>query len=663
MKKLTNNEINEAFLQEELSLEENNVTTEDYGSYLYNEQTAHERRVPDVIDKLPIQDEEIIELTEPKFVSGIEGNVEQEDKERGVVVTTIYNAKEGYSFNRLYDVSGERPVLLASGRNLEYKDGYFIVHYPNKQLYDDRGDYLNNMQSALYKLDENNSPKFVANNVLNIVKSGWFEKPTGNSYEVYLCRDNGDNSYQRIMKFGADMSGHREVTDDGIIIDELDRTDWYHKDFYMYNSNTNQVLFLKGEGYERFDGDYEYEHENDEREPDLVIGDAKIYCGCKESRFRDRISGKYNYYSYVQIKDDKTGGDVLKLENNLSSGLRIKKKDDRLEIFDKESSSVKVFDFVRDTKEGLQARKIDERPMSLVEKYADRRAYPCKYGTFYVSDDCYSAGTFVSNEGEENTKFAFGRRGETHSCSIPLYNGLSNFEITHIGFDSWSKKGVYDFKQGCVRDDLAAVVDLGDNFYAVKKNGEEKFGIYEVADEEMKNPLIMVDNCKLVGNNVIYSIGDTKYRSEITSEGKLKPIAMQKGENSLSLALGEQWVEIPIENMTKVAIDSEYGITLEKYEKIPGEEYKEFIGTQRISNEQALKYARSVVKKSKTEKIEKVKEGYHNARERILKARENIKISGDSTSKIEATPENRGKDAKLPTGIKPSKKMKMASRS
>ena len=196
-------EVEQAHAEEETSQYDsvsggNGYDDDESRDYWYTEETAYKRGNPEVIDKTPRQDEEVFKLPKPKTMSKIEGDIKVEDKERGIVLTSFYNEKEGYHFNRLYDVSGEKPVLMASG-TVDYKDGMFIIHYPNKQDCNDRGDYLKYMQSALYKLDKSNKPHFVAANATEILNDGWFEQSSGKDYSVYLCKDENAGKYRSIM--------------------------------------------------------------------------------------------------------------------------------------------------------------------------------------------------------------------------------------------------------------------------------------------------------------------------------------------------------------------------------------------------------------------------------------------------------------------------------
>lgn len=631
----------EEVFAEETRLEDENIDEyeddNEYESsdYSYTEETAYLRGDPELIDKKPRQDEEIFKLSKPKTVSEIEGNIEVEDKKRGIVFTSYYNKKGRYHFNRLYDVSGEKPVLLASG-DVDYKDGMFIVHYPNKQSVDDRGDYLKYMQSALYKLDKSNKPHFVAANVVEILNDGWFEQSSGKDYSVYLCKDENDGKYRRVMNFGADMSGHREVTADGTIIDELDRTDWYHKDEYKYDAKKHTLKFVKGEGYELDDYDY---NENDEYQSIQISSDIEVRVvpvktngqeDGYEITFRDTNEGaRYSEYDYE--KDELA---FLRSESNDVKSF-YSYNGDVLTINDYNNGIIKTIDCFRNENGNFS---IQEKPMDIGErKKGYERLYwdfvDTKYGTFFRHQSKYSGGTFVKTDGTQDTTFSGGGLYNQISVNTILPNGLAKISGTTYsahGFGNWGResKCIYDFKTSAYREDLEDIRELGDKFYAAKKNGEDKFGIYEMADEDMKNPLIMVDDCKLIRRTgvayrdikeldtdiILFSVGDTKCRCEITPEGKLKPIAKQKNDKELYLSTGSQWVKVDLPEDAKVHIREE-AISIDRWTSNGG--YCDLIY---LSSTDALEFARSIAKTSQKEKIkEQPQETYYNAKERLIK--------------------------------------------
>lgn len=567
IKEVLDDELDEKNTNEKVENEYDNDEDESL-DYLITEEDAIKMKPLEVIDKFPRKDEEVFKLPKPKKMSEIEGDIEVEDKERGIVFTSFYNKKERYHFNRLYDVSGEKPLLLASG-DIDYKDSMFIKHYPNKQDCDDRGDYLKYMQSALYKLDKSNKPHFVAANAIEILNNGWFEQSSGKDYSVYLCKDENAGKYRRVMNFGADMSGHREVTADGTIIDELDRTDWYHKDEYKYDAKKHTLKFVKGQGYESDVYDYDQRH---------------------------GYNNNDNNDSNVEYKDDIEG--------------------------------------------------------CKVETY---------YGTFYHSGKRYQGGTFVRKDGTENHSFSGGGLYDQIGVGSVLPNGLAKVSETTYsasGFGNWGResKSIYDFKNSCYRDDLEEIRDLGDKFYAAKKTGEKQFGIYEMADEDMKNPLIMVDGCERnnesgwminfenIPDNIIYTIGETKYRCEITPEGKLKPIAKQTSEKDLFLSTGSQWIKANLKEGTEWNIDIKERPFIRISKKIwYGDSQFDYKWEQkRLTNDEAEKFAHSIAKTAQTEKFEKLKEGYHNAKKRLQNHRDDKKqkaMTDDIKSGIAKTKE------------------------
>lgn len=643
IKEVLDDELDEKNTNEKVENEYDNDEDESL-DYLITEEDAIKMKPLEVIDKFPRKDEEVFKLPKPKKMSEIEGDIEVEDKERGIVFTSFYNKKERYHFNRLYDVSGEKPLLLASG-DIDYKDSMFIKHYPNKQYCDDRGDYLKYMQSALYKLDKSNKPHFVAANAIEILNNGWFEQSSGKDYSVYLCKDENAGKYRRVMNFGADMSGHREVTADGTIIDELDRTDWYHKDEYKYDAKKHTLKFVKGEGYERGYGDYEEEHGYDDEDGYRNI---QISSDIEVRVVPVKTNGQEDGYK-ITFRDTNEGARYSKYdcEKNMLAFLRSSSDNveslysyngDVLTINDYNNGIIKTIDCFRNENGNFS---IQKKPMDIDER---KKGYErlhwgfddTKYGTFFRHQSKYSGGTFVKTDGTQDATFSGGGLYNQIGVNTILPSGLAKISGTTYsasGFGNWGResKCIYDFKTSSYRDDLEEIRDLGDKFYAVKKKGEEKFGIYEMADEDMKNPLIMVDSCERnnesgwminfenIPDNIIYTIGETKYRCEITPEGKLKPIAKQTSEKDLFLSTGSQWIKANLKEGTEWSIDIKERPFIRISKKVwYGDSQFDYKWEQkRLTNTDAEKLAHSIARTAQTEKFEKLKEGYHNAKKRL----------------------------------------------
>ena len=598
--------------------------------YFYTEKDAGKIKIPNVIDKMPRQDKQIIELPKPKAMPEIEGNIVVEDKERGVVLTSFYNKKEKRNFDRLYDVSGKKPILIASG-NVDYDNGMFIIHYPNRRICDDRGDYLKYMRSALYKLDKANKPNFVAGNVLNILNDGWFEQSSNKDYSVYLCKDEDNGKYRRVKQFSADVSGHRKVTADGTIIDELDRSDWYHKNEYKYDAKNNTLTLVKGEGYEPSNDDaYDYRDNGWYSKEILISPDVKLYISCLIiNGFEDNY--KLEFYDTNKNANYARYGHSTCIANIHTDNIRgidkdfwYTNKDGVLTIKDYDQGLVKVINNSRNEKGNLS---ISEHPMDINEKregfkYLYWDFEDTKYGTFFKNNaDSYEGGTFVKNDGTLDTTLLVNKSNDDFCVSV-LPNGLTSVVTGH--YSSYGtrieKSRVYDFKNSCYRDDLEKVYNLGDKFYAAQKTGEKLLGIYEIADEETKNPLIMVDSCCLARNDIIFTKGDTKCRCEVTPEGKLKPVAKQTSEKDLFLSTGGQWVKVDLKEDTRADISSDYiEIKRSEYGSRNGDEYPiRVYDIIYLSNNDAEEFAHSIAQTGQKEKIaEKPLETYHNAKDRL----------------------------------------------
>lgn len=319
----------------------------------------------------------------------------------------------------------------------------------------------------------------------------------------------------------------------------------------------------------------------------------------------------------------------LKKNVSLVEAFSISEENGILLLVDLDEQKTKSLGFVRDDDGNLHTDMIEERPVTMEEKYAGYSSIPCLHGTFYLTSNKENI-VFVDNKGMENLEFS---DSGVYCDYEPTYNGLAN----SFSFSSGShrQEGVYDFKNSCYRDDLETVVDLGYNFYAAKKKGEKQFGIYEIADEKMKDPLIMVDKCSLAGpvshtellrdssNNIIYSIGETTYRYEVTKDGKLKPIAKQTNNKDLFLSTGNKWRKIDLKEDTRVDISWNYGIEFERGKYYTDEKGREYLKTcyerKSIPNDKILKFVDAGVSKTQTEVIENPKEGYHNAKAKLKK--------------------------------------------
>ncbi len=402
------------FEQSQRNAMENIAIEGEYKPYHYTPENAHERKAPKLIDTTPREDEEVFKLPKAK-VSEIEGNIEREDKERGVVLTRVFNKKTGSYFRRLYDVSGAKPVLLVSG-DIFYKNGMFIVNYPNKQKVDDRGDYLKYMQSALYKLNKNNRPDFVAANVLSILDNGWFEKSSGVDYSVYLCKD-ADKGYKRIMRFSADMSGHREVSSDGRIVNKLDRSDFYRKDVYQYDAENNTLRYVEGEGYVP-DRDDEEEYDDE----DYLESGPNVNIEILENSDSD----SYTIYFYDSHDDKGHSLASLTVWNLYQADKKYwnVSEDGQVTISDYDKGVVRVIGPSRDEHGKLS---VSERAMDINERKAGYDRNDWKYmeldcGTFLSHPSCSisQGGIFINKDGSENDIFEDGRGVEI------LENGLGS---------------------------------------------------------------------------------------------------------------------------------------------------------------------------------------------------------------------------------------------
>ena len=573
------------------------MTENDDEYNFYDPDTWYKQSNPRVIDQEPRRDEDEVKLPEPKEVSKIEGDIISQDEKRHIVFTGVENATRG-SYNRIYDVSGEKTVLIASGK-VVYNDGML------------------QKDSVLYKLDENNKPKFLTRDTARILHDGWFEKFSEDNNSLFLCKDAGNGTYRRIMEFPAVSPGGRTILADGTIVDELDRSDWYHRYEYKYDEKNNTLKFIGGEGHEPSEED---EYSVGGKVQKLTIGDAEI-TAWNQTNYPQ--NGEAYDTNHLVIQDIKSREFIFEKIAEEDRGFSIERNDDKLLVIDREEGKAKTFDIVRNEKGVLQANIIGERPITLDEKYALHKKKECLNGTFYQSWDG-SCSVFVADN-KENKELAYGNA----YCELPVYNGLAEYYFTNVNGKPLPK-GVYDFTNSCYRDDLEAVVDLGNKFYGVKKKGEEQFGIYEMADTEMKKPLMMVDSCRLIETrdssggidaSMIYTRDRTTYRYKISEDGKFVPIAKQKDNTELFLSTGKNWKKIELKPKTHVYITESRGIVFEGSAPVFDDKGEKFMQkhnkTGLLSNDKALKFALFLSGEIHEGKDDKPVESYLNAKEEL----------------------------------------------
>ncbi len=161
----------------------------------------------------------------------------------------------------------------------------------------------------------------------------------------------------------------------------------------------------------------------------------------------------------------------------------------------------------------------------------------------------------------------------------------------------------------------------------------------------------MVDDFVLAGNNIILTKGSTKCRCEMTSEGRLKPVAKQTSEKNLFLSTGRKWVEIDLPKNARVNIsgelvppDDRIKITRGEYHTENGkEDMTIYYGSVRLSNDNAEDLARFVAKAEQKREIDNDKvfgtnilESYHNAKDRLKETKKNDPKIGNTKNHIPA---------------------------
>ena len=198
------------------------------------------------------------------------------------------------------------------------------------------------------------------------------------------------------------------------------------------------------------------------------------------------------------------------------------------------------------------------------------------------------------------------------------------FEAFHHCMEKyWQKHPTIIYYTESVQNPFYRTISVAHELWQWTKGVKEV--LKKIKDEQV---LIMVDDCELIRRTgvayrdikelntdiILFSVGDTKCRCEITPEGKLKPIAKQKNDKELYLSTGSQWVKADLPEDAKVHI-REKAISIDRWANDGG--CCDYIY---LSSTDALEFARSIAKTSQKEKIkEQPQETYYNAKERLVK--------------------------------------------
>lgn len=535
--------------------------------------------------------------------------------EKNQVAFVVLKTKNRNHIHQYYDMSSEKPKLLLSSKygNVSYKDGVFILNEEKGQ--------------RVLKLNEQKQIE---------------QKATVKPYEhAYLLEDGfyvvKDDRELRVYSANQDKAVPILTTNSEceVIYDKDEKVlglsrnhDWSESGEECLNT-TDYYRIYNGKAYymgqhtieKEFDFSNDYE---DEWYPQLTIGKYEV--ALESANNRDQWSNTIS--GYVVARDTELDK-YTTLHTGDSWRMGISEKDGNLVI--KDYNRGKTITMELQTIQGeVDGITLSEDKMTVEEKYSKRFGTKTKYGTFY-SDDGYSCGDFVDNQGNVerfggdiyDRSHAWGitnnALGNIHYSSFSMHHGFSNGQI------------VYDFKNKCRREDLEQVQDLGYDYFAARKNGEKKFSVYEVNDEEMKTPLLLVDKVSLshpnsfTGNpwdstrHIIYENDGSVYKAEMTSEGKLVPIAKTK-DGQLSVSVGAKWVPIKLNDNVNVKLDN--GDTIQLIEHIDARKDGKKWGPRNnyitLDNKQLLKLAEKQKNIQQKETVEKVKESYRNAKEKLL---------------------------------------------
>lgn len=534
--------------------------------------------------------------------------------EKNQVAFVVLKTKNGDDIHQYYDVSSEKPKLLLSSKygGISYKDGVFILDDNKIKRVLKLNDKKQLEQKATFKNYEN---VYLLEDSLYVVKYdrelSVFSANQDKAVQILTADSKYDVIYDKDEKV-LGLSHYHDWSESG---EECLHTTEYYR---IYNDKAYYM------GQHVIEKEFDYNNYDDEWYPQVTIGKYEVALESAKNR---------NQWTKT------IRGDVVARDTELDKYTILYTGDSwRMSILEQDGNLV-----IKDYKQGktltmelqtihgeVDGKTLSEDKMTVEEKYSKRYGTKTKYGTFY-SDYGYSCGDFVDNQGNvqrfsgdiDDRRDAWGitnnALGNISCYSFSMYHGFSN--------DS----EVYDFKNKCKREDLEQVQDLGYDYFAARKTGEKKFGIYEINDEEMNTPLLQVDkvNLSYPGNypgnpwdstrHIIYENNGSVYKAEMTSEGKLVPIAKTK-DGQLSVSVGAKWVPIKLNDNVTVRLDD--GDKIELIEHIesrkdgkkwgPGKKYIT------LDNKQLLKLAEKQKNIQQKETVEKVKESYRNAKEKLL---------------------------------------------
>lgn len=556
--------------------------------------------------------------------------LEYDDKHK--IARVRVSNKRGIQF---FDMSKSEPRLIlvastAQRYNTEYKDGCFVsVDYDRSK--------------QVWALDSKNTPQPIAQfgekETVCLFEDGVFTA-TGEKDKLLGVYNVKDGKANWLLTTQANYNSLNYDSDEKVLA--IGKPHSFSEDHSEYIKTTEYFRITDkasymGKNTEKSSED-DFHDDDDYYAPDFefAIGQYEIY---KDRDFqKDQWNNTYN--SHVRIHDTKTN----KWYNTYTcrtNDMDIEQKDGNIVIKDRDIGKIITMSPAAKPYEYLSSEE-----MSPQERFANRYGIKTKYGTFYNGDG-YQCGDFVSNQ---NKVIHVGGCIDDRQYAGSLTNnglmniGYNDFDL-HRGFSNGSY--VYDFKNDCRRDDLEAVIDLGYDFFAAKKKGETKYGVYEIADEEMKIPLMQVDKIKLSvpqhykgaakdnTNFIDYEIDGSICKAELMPEGKIAPL-MKLKDNKLSVSGGGEWISMKLDK--NIEVDFTEGkdiIGLTKYSEPVASgtgTRRNYLARETLDYQKLLKLAKLQAKDSQRERVEKIREGYLNRKER-LQANRQTKLSSEDILK------------------------------
>ncbi len=608
MSKLSQSEIDSKLEQEGNSEQTFGASTSEVEHYLKSKQLRDENKKKNkqgiyYADE-PVETIDLVSKRGKKY----QGIVLRKDN-INKIATVAVQTKDS-TIKQYVDTSKESPKVLATSRrywanfgdrnSIYYADGVFVMRNKNSSTF-------------IMKLDKNRElktvKKFDSSHSVYLFQDGLLEVSGGedkNLIGIYQAKDDGldllmtfDKKYGRYPSISYD--DREKVLSSSYDMDEgLEGASQEITEYYKFENNKLRYM---GEQNEPL---YEYEEENDDEYynddiPAVKFGNYEVYC----QELNDKDSDGY-YYSFVWAEDTRSG---KKTDIGYINERDIIQTDGKNLLIERlKYGTVDTYSVTKDGITELSSSKMSNEEW--FEKYLKYQPEEkTRYGTFYNSGTEAFTGCFVDNE--KNIKILdfnndYGRgyiSGVTCNALVNVTNTISNFGQ----FEKQNR--VVDLRDGSQINGLKEVAAVAQDFFAAKKDGEEKFSVYEASDTKMETPLFQADKIKYSADKnskyIVYENDGMEYMVK-NEEGKIRPVA-RLSNDGLALAYGKNWVKINLSKGVEAYLNNK-NLTLAK----PHSPY------EYLDDKLMQKLAKSQLNNAEKEPIEFPKESFRNNKQKLL---------------------------------------------